>query len=274
MVTIRPLVAFALIASAVNFLTGVAAATGVSRVFLSAATGNDANPNCTTTAPCRNLPRGLAVVSPGGQIVLMDTGGYAGAMPVTLTFAVQIIAANGVQATLTDDSTNYGGAALITVAAGATDLVLLRGLHFDGITKVGTGILHQSGRLVVQNCVFTELAVGVSAVNSKMDIIGSTFTGNALAVAASGSGTETQGSATTSVAQVRISQGSIVANDVAMQMTNPGEQLANIFVMISSNSAGNWTTDVVGNTTALNGIGVGCESNCPVGSYYGAGGLH
>jgi hypothetical protein len=55
---------------------------------------------------------------------------------------------------------------------------------------------------------------------------------------------------TTSVAQVRLSHGSIVANDVAMQMTDPGDNFANIFVMISSNSAANWTTDVVGNTTA------------------------
>ena len=261
MVTSRSIVALALIAVGVNFLTS-AAALGGSRVFLSAAAGNDANPNCTPLAPCRNLPRGLAVVTPGGQIVLMDTGGYGGGMSMTLTSAVQIIAPDGVQATLTDNSTNYGGAALITVAAGPNDLVLLRGVQIDGITKTGTGILHHSGRLVVEHCLFTQLGIGVSAVNAKMDIIDSTFTGNAVAVASSGSGTESNGSTTPSVAQVRLSAGSIVGNDVAMQMTDPLDNFANIFVMISNNSAANWTTNVVGNTTALNGIGVGCSSSC------------
>jgi hypothetical protein len=273
MVTTRSIVALALTAVAVNFLTS-AAALGGSRVFLSAATGNDSNPSCTPAAPCRNLPRGLAVVTPGGQIVLMDTGGYGGGMSLTLTSAVQIIAPDGVQATLTDNPTNYGGAALITVAAGANDLVLLRGVQIDGITKTGTGILHQSGRLVVEHCLFTQLGIAVGAVNSKMDILNSTFTGNAVAVAASGSGTESNGSTTTSTAQVRIAYGSIVGNDVAMQMTDPGDGFANIFVLISSNSAANWATNVVGNVTALNGIGVGCSSSCQVGSYFGAGFLH
>ena len=273
MVPTRSLVAFALIAVALNFVTSTDALGG-SRIFLSAATGNDANPSCTPSAPCRNLPRGLAAVSPGGQIVLMDTGGYGGGMSMTVTSAVQIIAANGVQATLTDNSTNYGGAALITVAAGATDLVLLRGLQIDGVTKAGTGVLHQSGRLVIENCLFTQLGIGVSEVNSKMDVINSTFIGNAIAVAASGPGTESNGSSTTSTAQLRIAYGSIVANDVAMQMTDPGNGFANIFVMISSNSAANWATDVVGNVTALNGTGNGCSSGCQVGSYFGAGYLH
>ena len=66
MVTSRSIVALALIAVGVNFLTS-AAALGGSRVFLSAAAGNDANPNCTPLAPCRNLPRGRAVVTPGGS---------------------------------------------------------------------------------------------------------------------------------------------------------------------------------------------------------------
>jgi hypothetical protein len=273
MLTTRPFVALALIAIALNFVTSTDALGG-SRVFLSAATGNDANPSCTPAAPCRNLPRGLAVVTPGGQIVLMDTGGYGGGMSMTLTSAVQIIAAQGVQATLTDNPANYGGAALFTVVAGAADLVLLRGVQIDGITKSGTGILHQSGRLVVEHCLFTQLGIGISAVNAKMDIIDSTFTGNAVAVASSGPGTESSGSSTTSVAQVRISSGNIVGNDVAMQMTDPGDGFANIFILISSNSAANWTTNVVGNITALNGIGAGCSSSCSVGSYFGAGFLH
>jgi hypothetical protein len=273
MVTTRSLVALALIAAALNFVTN-ADALGGPRVFLSAATGSDTNPSCTQTAPCRNLPRGLAVVTPGGQIVLMDTGGYAGGMNMTLTSAVQIVAANGAQATLIDNSTNYGGAALITVAAGATDLVLLRGVQIDGVTRSGTGILHHSGRLVIENCLFTQLGLGVSEVNAKMDIIDSTFTGNVVAVAASGAGTESNGSTTTSTAQLRLARGSIVGNDVAMQMTDPGEGFANIFVMISNNSASNWTTNVVGNTSALSGIGVGCSSTCSVGSYYGSGYLH
>lgn len=274
MVTARSsLIALALTTVALNFITS-ADALGSTRVFLSAATGNDANPGCTSTAPCRTLPHGLAESTAGGQIILMDSGGYGGGTSVTISFAVQIIAPDGVLASLTDNSTNYGGAALITVNAGATDLVLLRNLQIDGGTKVGTGILHESGRLVVERCLFTQLAVGVSAVNAKMDIINSTFAGNAVAVNANGSGTEPDGSITASVAQVRIAYGSVIGNDVGLQMTNPGNNLANIFVMISSNSGANWATDVVGNTTATTGSGTGCTSGCSVGSYYGSGGLN
>lgn len=272
MVMTRSLVALALIAVAVNFVIS-ADALASPRVFLSAATGNDANPSCSETAPCRNLPRGLAAVSPGGQIIIMDSGGYGGGMSVTISSPVQIIAPDSVLATLSDNSTNYGGAALIIVNAGATDLVLLRGLQIDGGTKVGTGILHESGRLVVEHCLFTQLAVGVSAVSAKMDIINSTFAGNALAVNATGAGTETDGSITPSTTQVRIAYGSIIGNDVALQMTSPGNNFSNIFVMISSNSAANWATDVVGNTTAVTGSGLGCTSGCQAGSYFGGGGL-
>jgi hypothetical protein len=273
MTTTRSLIALALVSVTLNFVASVEAF-GSSRVFLSAATGNDTSVSCTSAAPCRNLPRALAVVSPGGQIVLMDSGGYGGAMSVALTFAVQIVAPDGVQAMLTDNPTNYGAAALITVAAGSSDLVLLRGLQIDGVTKTGTGILHQSGRLVVDHCTFTQLAVAISAVNSKMDIVGSSFAGNAVAVSSSGSGTEYDGSSTTSVAQVRISSGSIVANDVALKMTDPGDGLANIFIQIVSNSLLDWTTNITGNTTTVLGVGNGCSSPCPTGSYGGGGFLH
>lgn len=273
MVKTRPLAALALVSIALNLVTNTDAF-AASRVFLSAAVGNDANPNCTLAAPCRNLPRGLAMVSPGGQILLMDSGGYGGSLPLSLTFAVQIVAAEGIQATLTDNSTNYGASALITVAAGASDLVLLQGVQIDGVTKVGTGILHQSGRLVVQHCLFTQLAVGVSAVNSKMDIIDSSFSGNGVAVMSSGAGTENNGSTTPSVAQVRISRGSIVANDVGLEMVDPGNGFANIFIQINSNSFYDWNTNVTGNTTTVLGMGNGCSSGCQVGPYNGGGGLN
>src|SRR6266571_6657569 len=64
------------------------------RTFVSAATGNDANP-CTRTAPCRNFAAAIAQTQSGGEVVVLDSGGYG---TVTITQAVSLVAPAGVYA--------------------------------------------------------------------------------------------------------------------------------------------------------------------------------
>src|SRR5687767_12376798 len=76
-------VCFALITAAVLF--GPAAASAAVRTWVSGV-GNDANP-CSRTAPCKTFAGALAVTSAGGEISVLDPGGFGS---VTITKAVTI----------------------------------------------------------------------------------------------------------------------------------------------------------------------------------------
>ena len=113
------------------------------RTFV-ASTGSDANP-CSRVAPCRTFGAALTQTAGGGEIVALDSGGYGA---VTISQAVTIVAAPGIQASISPSS----GAA-ITVSAGAGDVVVLRNLYLNA-QGADTGILYQSAAaLQVENLV-------------------------------------------------------------------------------------------------------------------------
>src|SRR5437870_4801509 len=134
-----------------SFASGHAPATAhraaalAQRTFVSAATGNDANP-CTRTAPCRNFAAAIAQTASGGEVVVLDSGGYG---TVTINQAVSLVAPPGVYAGISV----FSGTG-IAVAAGAGDVVTLRGLTLNGLGG-SDGIDFSSGaELYVQDCVF------------------------------------------------------------------------------------------------------------------------
>lgn len=108
--------------------------------------GTDAG-NCAAINPCRSFNYALTQTAAGGEIIALTSAGYG---PVTINKSVQIIAPGGVHAALTAFSGNG-----ITVAAGAGDSVVLRGLTLTGLGAT-TGISFQSGgSLHVENCVIS-----------------------------------------------------------------------------------------------------------------------
>jgi parallel beta helix pectate lyase-like protein len=113
--------------------------------------GNDGNTSvsCPATAPCRSFGSALGVTSPYGEVVAMDSGDYA---PVTITQSVTLKAAPGVDATI---FSSFGDG--ITITAGASDMVILRGLNLNGLYfSWGSGIRFTSGgALTVENCNIT-----------------------------------------------------------------------------------------------------------------------
>ncbi len=130
------------------------AATGsAQRTFVSAAAGNDANP-CTRAAPCRNFAAAIAQTVSGGEVVVLDSGGYG---TVTISQAVSLVAPPGVYAGISV----FSGTG-ITINAGLGDVVTIRGLTLNGLGG-GNGIVFTSGAaLYVQDSVFKNLAgVGV-----------------------------------------------------------------------------------------------------------------
>ena len=81
------------------------------RSFVSANHGNDANP-CTVTLPCRNFAAAIAQTVAGGEVIVLDSGGYG---PVTIGQSVSIIAPAGIYAGITATS---GNAIIQTCGAG------------------------------------------------------------------------------------------------------------------------------------------------------------
>jgi hypothetical protein len=102
---------------------------------------------CTRPAPCVDFNAAQSATNPGGVISVIDPGDYAPFGGITITKSLTLRAA-GVDGGGTE---SFPGGAYITVAAGASDVVTLEGLHLNG-----AGILFTSGaHLHIVRCVIT-----------------------------------------------------------------------------------------------------------------------
>jgi hypothetical protein len=236
-----------LAASLVIMTFAAATQATVLRAFVSS-TGNDANigANCVQATPCRTFAVAIGAVTAGGELIALDTSGYG---PLVINKAITIATVPGATAFVVAATTTIGFA----VSAGATDMVKLRNINFNGSNAAGTtGLRHNSGLLIVENCTFQQLTIGVDCV-AKMDLIDSDIHGCGTGIVATGQGTEDQGQGpTVSVVQVRVNRGNITFNTKGLQQTSPGfngnfNPLHNIFVF----SAGGPTLNMGGNTTAF-----------------------
>jgi hypothetical protein len=121
-----------------------------SQTFVSATLGSDANP-CTRVSPCLTFAAALAQTTAGGEIDALDPGDFG---PVTITKAITIFgnAAGGAAVAGTTPSPGTSG---IVISAGASDIIHLGGLTFDGVNASGTsGVVFTSGaRLYIEKCV-------------------------------------------------------------------------------------------------------------------------
>jgi Right handed beta helix region len=120
------------------------------RSFISA-NGLDTNA-CTRTAPCRTLQVAHNNTAAGGEINMLDPAGYG---TVTITKSISIVNDGVGSAGILVPSGQTG----ITINAGATDKVNLRGLIIEGAGVGATGIAFTSGQsLTIDNCVVRNLA--------------------------------------------------------------------------------------------------------------------
>jgi hypothetical protein len=104
--------------------------------------GDDANP-CSRTAPCKTFAGAISKTAANGIINALDSAGFGG---VTITKAITLEAEGTVASALIS-----GGNGII-VNAGASDVVVLRGIKIVGL---GTGLTGLSfiagGGLIVEN---------------------------------------------------------------------------------------------------------------------------
>jgi hypothetical protein len=162
-----------LFVSALFGILGVAGASAqVQRTFVSGL-GNDGNP-CSRTAPCRTFPQAISQTNSGGEIYVLDSAGYAA---FTITKPVSIVAPPGVTAGISVFSGDG-----VTINAGASDTVILRGLTINNQNSGGSGIVFNTGgTLHVENCVVNGFSSGdginfIAAAN--LEVKDSIFRGN------------------------------------------------------------------------------------------------
>ena len=142
-------------ASALALALSSSAQAAVSRTFVSTI-GNDANSslNCSATAPCRTFTAALSVTSAGGEIVVLNSGGYGPAtigQPVTIT-------AIGVDASISAATSGVNGLTIDT-----SGNVTLIGLNLHGEATGHDGIfVQEAGSLRLYNMLienFTNMGV-------------------------------------------------------------------------------------------------------------------
>lgn len=140
-------IAAALLVAALSLLFPVQAFAQATRTWVSGV-GDDVNP-CSRTAPCKTFAGAISKTAAGGEINVLDPGGFGG---VTITKSISIIA-TGVEGGVLVSGTNG-----IIVNALATDKVLLEGLDIEGLgATVGSPGLNGihilgGGRVTVRKC--------------------------------------------------------------------------------------------------------------------------
>ncbi len=115
--------------------------------------GDDVNP-CSRTAPCKTFAGAISKTAASGEINALDPGGYGA---VTITKAITINGGPGIAGVLVSGTNG------IIVNAGATDVVILKGLEIDGLGTSLSGInFLAGGALHVEDCLIYGFTQGVS----------------------------------------------------------------------------------------------------------------
>jgi hypothetical protein len=107
------------------------------------------NASCSIALPCRQFTAAVTATSANGEVIVLDSAGYG---VITIAKSVAIIAPPGVYAGVSVLSGDG-----ITVSAGASDKIVLRGLTING-QGGNVGIRIISGREIhVEDCAVANL---------------------------------------------------------------------------------------------------------------------
>src|SRR5438309_9376302 len=105
--------------------------------------GDDVNP-CSRTAPCKTFAGAISKTAAGGQISVLDPGGFGG---VTITKSMTIDG-TGVVASVLNASSTTG----ILINAANTDRIILKNIQIDGAGSGLNGVrVIQAQRVVLDN---------------------------------------------------------------------------------------------------------------------------
>ncbi len=123
--------------------------------------GDDANP-CSRTAPCKTFAGAISKTAAGGEISVLDPGGYGA---VTITKSISIVNDYSGEAGVLASGTNG-----ITVNAGSSDVIILRGLVIDGAPPTAPGLngirFLAGASLHVEKCLIKNFIANASGVGN------------------------------------------------------------------------------------------------------------
>jgi hypothetical protein len=129
-------------AAAMTLCAGAASAQAT-RTWVSGV-GDDVNP-CSRTAPCKTFAGAISKTAAGGEISVLDPGGFGA---VTITKSIFINGMWGGEAGV------LAGGNGIVVNAGPSDVVVLRGLTIFGVNPPSNGVRYLAGAAVhIRDCV-------------------------------------------------------------------------------------------------------------------------
>jgi hypothetical protein len=137
---------------AVCALVGSTVAVAGQRAFV--ATYGIDNPGCSPASPCRSFNAAIAAVASGGEVVVLDSGGYGVA---TIGKSVSLVAPAGVYAGVTaflaEDGIRIDGAGIA---------VVLHGLTINGLGGTNGITIANAATVRVENCVVSNFtSVGI-----------------------------------------------------------------------------------------------------------------
>ncbi|MEA2905757.1 MAG: serine protease [Alphaproteobacteria bacterium] len=233
----------------------------LARTFVSA-TGDDNN-NCSRTLPCRSFAGAITKTNAGGEINVLDAGGFGA---VTIDKPISIV----------NDGVGAAGILVapagtgITINAGPSDKVQLRGLIIEGAGAGLQGIVFNSGMsLTIENSAIHN--VTADGIRFKPGASSSLSVSNVVISDTGGSGLNVQPSAGTTTAALRgveaynnASWGFVFSGGSATIRGSVADSIAsnNQFGFAVSSSGG--TTDLLlrrstaaGNNTGLQATGTG-----------------
>jgi hypothetical protein len=258
----------------VRFLAAAFLAAGLTTVAQAQATrtwvsgvGDDANP-CSRTAPCKTFAGAISKTASGGEINVLDPGGFGG---VTITKPITI-SSECFEAGVLVSGTN----AIIINTPNASDEVILRGLDIDGI---GTGVVTSlsgiktitGGTVHIEKCTVHRFLDGINFVptvaNSKLIVLDTNVRGNGNTSAATGGGITVGPTAAASadLNNVRMENNIFGLKTLGSAKTNVSNCLAgnNGFAGFSAFS-GSTILNLERSVSTHNGTGIVCNSGTTV----------
>lgn len=135
----------------ISLLTTIAAASALAatpamaqatRTWISGV-GDDVNP-CSRTAPCKTFAGAISKTAAGGEINVLDPGGFGG---VTITKSITL------RADHLEGGVLVSGTNAIIINAGVNDRVVLIGLDIEGLGTGTNGVnIIQAGDVLIQDC--------------------------------------------------------------------------------------------------------------------------
>ena len=166
------LVANALLAFGPVCLLASAPAHAAQRTFVSTSGVN--NPACSLIAPCRDFASAIAATSLGGEVIVLDSGGYGTA---TISQSVSIIAPAGVYAGISV----FGGDDGVAIAAVGSAKIVLNGLTINGQGGNRGIVVTTAGKVSIENCVISGVGsngIEVNSANTSVYVRNTTVRGN------------------------------------------------------------------------------------------------